>query len=202
MKQVSLGRKLRVLRGERGLSMRSAAERCGVTKETLSALERGTREPHDPTLAKIARGYGVPFEELLEEPVLAGKAEASATGQSEEDRLNTLEGYKTSILALAEKLGREFAELQDAGDRKSLLALYTEVAWTGLGIISNLEYANVTQGDADESEAERQARDGVRRALARLEDLSEDIEAALDALKENSAAFYSLAAYRRRKRAS
>lgn len=62
------------------MSMRSAADLCGVTKETLSALERGTREPHDPTLAKIAKGYGVPFEELLQkEPVLAGKALAPAT---------------------------------------------------------------------------------------------------------------------------
>ncbi len=74
MVQTSLGRKLRILRGERGLSMRRAADLCGVTKETLSALERGTREPHDPTLAKIAKGYGVPFEELLEEPVPLGEA--------------------------------------------------------------------------------------------------------------------------------
>ncbi|MDP9454623.1 MAG: helix-turn-helix domain-containing protein [Actinomycetota bacterium] len=65
---------MRILRGERGLSMRSAADLCGVTKETLSALERGAREPHDPTLAKIAKGYGVPFEELLEEPVPLGEA--------------------------------------------------------------------------------------------------------------------------------
>ncbi len=54
--------------------MRSAADLCGVTKETLSALERGAREPHDPTLAKIAKGYGVPFEELIEEPVPLGEA--------------------------------------------------------------------------------------------------------------------------------
>ncbi len=76
MMQTSLGRKLRLLRAGRGMTLRSAADLCGVTKETLSALERGTREPHDPTLAKIAKGYGVPFEELIEEPALAGKAEA------------------------------------------------------------------------------------------------------------------------------
>ncbi len=62
---MSLGRKLRILRGHRGLSLRSAAGVCGVTKETISALERGTQEPHDSTLAKIAKGYGVSFEELL-----------------------------------------------------------------------------------------------------------------------------------------
>ncbi len=64
---MKLSMKLRVLRGERGLSMRSAAALCGVTKETISALERGTRKSHDPTLAKIAKGYGIPFEELLED---------------------------------------------------------------------------------------------------------------------------------------
>ncbi len=74
MMQTSLGRKMRLLRAERGLTLRSAADLCGVTKETLSALERGTREPHDPTLAKIAKGYGVPFEELIEEPVPLAEA--------------------------------------------------------------------------------------------------------------------------------
>ena len=69
MMQTSLGRRLRILRAERGLSLRSAASMCGVTKETLSAIERGSREPHDVTLSRIARGYEIPVEELLEEPV-------------------------------------------------------------------------------------------------------------------------------------
>jgi len=57
--------RLRVLRAERGLTLRAAAKLTGVAKETLSALERGQRHPHDPTLAKIAKGYGVPVEDLL-----------------------------------------------------------------------------------------------------------------------------------------
>jgi transcriptional regulator with XRE-family HTH domain len=82
MMQTSLGRKMRLLRAKRGLTLRSAADLCGVTKETLSALERGTREPHDPTLAKIAKGYGVPVEELIEEPVpLAEAPEAGPTNE-------------------------------------------------------------------------------------------------------------------------
>ncbi len=85
MTQTSLGRKLRLLRAERELSLRSAAHLCGVTKETLSALERGVREPHDPTLAKIAKGYGVPVEELLEEPVGAGKDKTPEAGPSDEE---------------------------------------------------------------------------------------------------------------------
>jgi transcriptional regulator with XRE-family HTH domain len=63
-----------------------AAKKTGVTRATLSELERGHRHPVAPTLVKIAEGYGVPVEELLEkEPALAGKAEApEAAGPPDE----------------------------------------------------------------------------------------------------------------------
>jgi len=66
-----------------------AAEKIGIGRDTLSELERGRRHPVMPTLSKIARGYGVQVEELLdleeeevpqealsEESVHRGKAEA------------------------------------------------------------------------------------------------------------------------------
>src|SRR3954451_13586921 len=68
--QDALRRKLRVMRAERGLTLREAAERTGVDKGTLSMLERGVRRPHDVTLARLAKGYGVPVEDLFEEPNL------------------------------------------------------------------------------------------------------------------------------------
>jgi transcriptional regulator with XRE-family HTH domain len=81
--QGSLAERLRVLRAQRGLTLVEAAEETGVGRDTLSDLERGRRHPVMPTLTKIARGYGVPVEELLEEPVLVGKAEApQEPGQS------------------------------------------------------------------------------------------------------------------------
>src|SRR5918993_2425307 len=79
MMQGSLAEKLRVLRARVGLSLTEAATRAGVTRDTLSDLEHGKRHPYMPTLSKIAKGYGVPVEELLEEPVLAG-TKASETG--------------------------------------------------------------------------------------------------------------------------
>jgi transcriptional regulator with XRE-family HTH domain len=82
MMQRSLAMRLRVLRAERGLSLTEAAERAGIQRQTLALLERGERHPHDPTLAKIAKGYGVPVKDLLEEPALAGKAEAPQLGLS------------------------------------------------------------------------------------------------------------------------
>jgi transcriptional regulator with XRE-family HTH domain len=86
MVQGSLAHRLRVLRAERGLTLREAASLTGVAKETISDIERGLRHPHDPTLAKIAKGYGVPVGDLLEEPVPLAEA-SEETGRLEEERL-------------------------------------------------------------------------------------------------------------------
>src|SRR5215203_1038882 len=69
MVQGSLAHKLRVLRAERGLSLRQAAAMSGVAKETIGDIEHGARRPHDMTVGKLARAYNVPVEQLLEEPV-------------------------------------------------------------------------------------------------------------------------------------
>jgi transcriptional regulator with XRE-family HTH domain len=61
-----LPKRLRVLRAERGLTIKQAAESASVTRETLRELELGRRTPHEPTLAKIANAYDVSVAELLE----------------------------------------------------------------------------------------------------------------------------------------
>ena len=72
--QGSLATKLRVLRAERGLTLRQAAERVRVRPATLSDIEHGRSQPHDVTLAKIAKAYGVPLADLLEELVPSADA--------------------------------------------------------------------------------------------------------------------------------
>ena len=59
--------KLRVLREQRGLTQKEAAELADVSDWTLHCLETGKRAPYMPTVTKIARAYGVPLDELLEE---------------------------------------------------------------------------------------------------------------------------------------
>src|SRR5215218_8269279 len=76
MMQGSLAMQLRVLRAERGWTMREAAERMGVRAATLSDIENGRSHPHDVTLAKLAKGYGVPLEDLLEEQQAVPLSEA------------------------------------------------------------------------------------------------------------------------------
>jgi DNA-binding XRE family transcriptional regulator len=59
--------KLRVLREERGLTQKEAAELADVSHWTVLYLESGKRPPYMPTVTKLARAYGVPLEELMEE---------------------------------------------------------------------------------------------------------------------------------------
>ena len=129
MIQEPLAEKLRVLRARRGLTLTDAEELTGVTRETLGDLERGKRRPYMPTLTKIARGYGVPVEELLvEEPTLpldealeSGRSEAKT---EEPDLLAILEWLADSLLgedlqAASEYLDeycREWIERRQRGD--------------------------------------------------------------------------------------
>ena len=59
--------KLRVLREERGLTHKEAAELADVSHWTLIYLETGKRDPYMLTVTKIAKAYGVPVEELVKE---------------------------------------------------------------------------------------------------------------------------------------
>jgi transcriptional regulator with XRE-family HTH domain len=92
MMQRSLATRLRILRAERGLTQEQAAELAHVTPETLSDLERGRRRAYTPTLAKIAKGYGVPVEELLEEPVPLGEGPQETEREWAKDLGATLHG--------------------------------------------------------------------------------------------------------------
>jgi len=62
------GRRIRRLRGERGLSLSELARRAGIGKATLSGLETGTRNPTAGTLYAIAGQLDVPLAALLTPP--------------------------------------------------------------------------------------------------------------------------------------
>jgi transcriptional regulator with XRE-family HTH domain len=87
--QRSLAGRLRVLRARKGLSLLAASEELGIDRHTLRDLELGRgRTPRYPTLAKIAEGYDVPVEDLLEEePLLLSLEELHAQAEVETDWL-------------------------------------------------------------------------------------------------------------------
>jgi transcriptional regulator with XRE-family HTH domain len=85
---VSIGDKIRATRKAAGISQEEVARRAGVSLNVINRLERGViLDPHYSTLRGIASALGVPVEDLVREPALAGKAEAPReAGRLEEER--------------------------------------------------------------------------------------------------------------------
>jgi putative transcriptional regulator len=58
--------RLRVLRAEREWSQAELAERLGVSRQTINAIETGKYDPSLPLVFKLARLFGKPIEELFD----------------------------------------------------------------------------------------------------------------------------------------
>jgi transcriptional regulator with XRE-family HTH domain len=58
---VDVGQRLRMLRDERGISMRALARRSGLSANALSMIERGLTSPSVSTLNKLATALEVPI---------------------------------------------------------------------------------------------------------------------------------------------
>ena len=69
---------LRVLRAERDWSQADLAERLGVSRQTVNALETGKYDPSLPLAFKIARLFDRMIEEIFdpEEPEIAHRRPA------------------------------------------------------------------------------------------------------------------------------
>jgi putative transcriptional regulator len=58
--------RLRVLRAERGWSQQDLADRLGVSRQTVNAIETGRYDPSLPLAFRIARTFGATVEEVFE----------------------------------------------------------------------------------------------------------------------------------------
>lgn len=56
---------LRVLRAERRWSQADLAERVGVSRQTVNAIETGKYDPSLPLAFAISRTFGRPIEEIF-----------------------------------------------------------------------------------------------------------------------------------------
>lgn len=63
-----VGRRVRALREERGISLSTLARLASVGKATISGLENGTRNPTLETLWAVTAQLGVPLTAVLAEP--------------------------------------------------------------------------------------------------------------------------------------
>lgn len=60
-----VGGRLRAVREARGLSLRGLAERCGLSINTISLIERGANSPTVASLHVLATALGVPITEFF-----------------------------------------------------------------------------------------------------------------------------------------
>jgi transcriptional regulator with XRE-family HTH domain len=81
-----IGNELRLARVRAGMTLREAEEETGVSKDTISRIERGLRAPQPLTVGRLAKAYGSPVKELLEESS-APLAEDPPQKQSREERV-------------------------------------------------------------------------------------------------------------------
>jgi putative transcriptional regulator len=58
--------RLHVLRAERNWSQADLAERLGVSRQTVNALETGKYDPSLPLAFKIARLFAQPIEQIFQ----------------------------------------------------------------------------------------------------------------------------------------
>ena len=58
--------RLPVLRAERGWSQAALAERLGVSRQTVNAIEKGRYDPSLPLAFKIAEVFGLAIEDVFE----------------------------------------------------------------------------------------------------------------------------------------
>ena len=59
--------RLRELRGERGWSQQALADRLGVSRQTVNALETGKYDPSLPLAFRIGRLFQLRIEEVFED---------------------------------------------------------------------------------------------------------------------------------------
>lgn len=73
-----IGKQLRRLRVERGLTHRQVADAIGITQTAVSRLETNTSSPSGTNLAKLADFFRVSMDELRDEKPAFGPEELEA----------------------------------------------------------------------------------------------------------------------------
>lgn len=57
--------RLRILRAEKGWSQSDLADRLGVSRQTVNAIETGRYDPSLPLAFKISRLFTLPIEQIF-----------------------------------------------------------------------------------------------------------------------------------------
>lgn len=110
-----LGSRLRLLRQQRGMSLRGLADRLGISVSAVSQIERGVLQPSVNRLLAIVSALGIPLARVFDETARDQGSGASATGYvlARSGEIGTVEledGVLYRRLSPAETRGVDFFE--------------------------------------------------------------------------------------------
>jgi transcriptional regulator with XRE-family HTH domain len=117
-----LGRRLKGLRGERGITLTTLAEQTGISAAHLSRLEKGLRQPSIESLLLIARVYGVSISQLVQEldenDHHLVRADQAAVHQGPDGRYTVLSGPRDTMAVVRVELapGKRTKEAKHVGE--------------------------------------------------------------------------------------
>ena len=88
---------LRILRKNKGLSMKELGEIIGVAESTVSQYETGKREPDFETLLKLGEYFNVSVDYLLRGDIAQNEKSPALTKKDERDIAKKLKELKETI---------------------------------------------------------------------------------------------------------
>ncbi len=151
-----IGDRLRVARAARGLSLRSLADRLGVSPSMISQVERGRAKPSVSTLYAIVNELGVSLDELL-------FPDARLTGRADDGAAPPVPPSVAAAVREAVDIQLPAEPVQRAGSRQ-IIRLASGVVWERLttASIPNVDFFYVTYevGGASSPEDEFQRHAG------------------------------------------
>jgi transcriptional regulator with XRE-family HTH domain len=97
--ELLIGARLRAFRNQKGMSIRSLAEKCGISVNTLSLIENDRSSPNVNTLKLLADGLEIPIVSFFEEENPEGSIVYQKQGQRLQIRFSngTLERLREGL---------------------------------------------------------------------------------------------------------
>ena len=142
MDSKKLAAEAQAIRYELGLNLREASKLTGLTKETISDVERARRRASAHTIKKLAEGYGVTTRQLLRpeaQELMSGKASAPTLSQAErEEERRDLEVVKRWVAARIRAY--EFSDRKEAKSARVVLSWINEWALRDLDLDAASEH--------------------------------------------------------------
>ena len=93
-----LGARLQALRATRGWTLGELATRCGVSRSSLSKIERDEVSPTYDVIQRIARGFDIPVVELFSEKTPGPALGRRAVGRAGQVETHQGRGYLYQLL--------------------------------------------------------------------------------------------------------